>query len=476
VHSQFTAACRGTQLHLKDGEMKKIATNVLVPVLLGVLTGTMRFHEQALITGQQPTAMLGSLVRFRAPLDAGLTDTLDRLLRHEPELPARLGAAALLHMEQQPDTDWKTYALWGGSIAVALGAGALEKPFENQTRHFLGLGREEAASGWQQGALAGSAATTSGMSEAADAWFIGAIDKLLRGESAWPDLSVPVDMLKSFIIGSLSALPSSWVTYSTAQRVTKILVSLPANLLAAVGGAAPVPLIMQARNDARRGTLVEKCREKLLAPMTLEEIGRLVDASERISHSGQLMQKGGAFVVLAGLATWALQTGKMDDGQVLALFQRALLNPMEAHTVVIGSLLAEYMSFLGATRAEKSANLLSAVVREDRALTLGEVHAIHAPGAERYIQNAGAGVLGSLNAVINGVEDAVRWTAGKVTAGRVLPHFRYRLDVPPPVAPPDVTEPQTSEQPGVTGDIQLSALPRDDGTGGPDLEAARPAT
>jgi hypothetical protein len=435
MYRHFRAACQGTVLHLNDGQTQKTRANVLLPVLLGFITKEVEFADGAHVGGRPPMEVLASLIRFRAPLDPALSETLRHLLATDPELCAELGASALISMEQQTAFGWKTVFLWAVSVGAALGFAASEKPTEESIRDGLGLGVEDIAQhGGEQFALGAGSATTSGDAEATDGLVIDLLEKATEGERPVPDWDAPLQMLKSWVMGTVSALPSAWLSFSTLSRAAKIGLGLPFNLIAAAGGGAPMPIILQKRADHQRGTMVEKAgSERFLRPMGLPAIGRLVDFSIRVSTNGQILQKGGFAVVLAGFVTWLVQTGTMDESQAIAYAQRALLNPIEAHALLVGALFSEYVSFLGATRAQKSERLSSAIVRNrmnGNTTTMGQVIRIHEPGGARHIQTFGRGVATGLNVVINGGEDATRAVLGKLTFGWVRPHMRYRLQDP----------------------------------------------
>jgi hypothetical protein len=453
-YRHFRAICQGKDLTLKNGKVIDTEANVTLPVLLRTITEGNKFAPNAHVPGNRadkypnsskqtaasedsgtdsaPYQVLSSLVKLKAPDDPKLTQVLGHLLGECPKLRADLGAVALMDMEQQISRTWQTYLIWGASTAVAFGVGFASDAQEKSVRANLGMKPDEKVeTGLQKFALTAADATTSGDSEAGDGLLVDMLDKATHGESIMPDASTPLQMSKAWMVGTLTAMPASYLTYANLSRAATICASLPANIFTAIGSSAPLPMTLQKRNDHSRATLVEKVDQHLIEPMSKDEIGKLIDCAERISTGGQIMQKGETWAFVGGLITWGIQCRGFSDGFALALAQRLLLNPMEAHSIVGGGLLADYVSFLGATRAEKSANMNSLVIKnalEGKSTTMEEVVALHEPQMEKYVQGFGRGLGKGVNVSINGFEDATRAGLGKVTGGWVEPHMRHLID------------------------------------------------
>lgn len=153
--------------------------------------------------------------------------------------------------------------------------------------------------------------------------------------------------------------------------------------------------------------------------------------------------------------------------------QRLLLNPMEAHALMGGGLLAEYVSFLGATRVQKNANLATRVganAAQNKPTSMQDIIDIHEPKIEKYVQLFGRVAGDMVNSVINGVEDGTRMAAGKVGLS-VKKNMRKRIDyaraAPHALAQPDGSIPL---QPRVSNRMPLRVDTRDNPNTLPDLE------
>ncbi|TKC85982.1 hypothetical protein FAZ69_21970 [Trinickia terrae] len=436
-YKHFRAACQGTDLTFKDGGETETEANGTLNVLLRAITEGNVFPPDARVDGRHPYELLGTLSRLSAPDNEMATETLHHLLQEcSPKARADLGAVALMDMEQQVSRSWQDYALWAFSTGLAGAVGSAADKQEVSVRKNLGLKPGEAASSaWDKFVLAAADATTSGDSEVGDGLIVNRMDNLAHHEGIgfkWEDLP---QMAKSWLLGTITALPSSALTYANLHKAATVALGLPANLIAAVGSAAPLPMALQKRNDLSRAVTVELIGDGLMTPMHKDEIGRLADASERISTSGQIMQKGGAWTLLGGLATWLVQSGKSSQGEALAVTQRLLLNPMEAHSMIGGGLLAEYASFLGTKRrSEKSADMTSLVLNnalEGKETTIADIIDVHEPSFERLFQGVGRGVSTGVNALVNAGEKGVRASANAAarTVGySVKPPMRNRID------------------------------------------------
>ncbi|WP_347557448.1 hypothetical protein [Robbsia sp. KACC 23696] len=429
-YQAFRAALQIQNATLKDGALIEISANPTMPTLLRTLTEGNVFPHDAKVGELHPYAFLSGLTQLHAPNDAALSATMAHLMHEMPKLQADLGAVSLMHMEQQVSRDWQSYITWIASAGWAAGMGYLAGPQEKSVRKDLHLAPEQTQLSGRQAFILGAAdASTSGNSEAGDALLIDGLDKLSHNESPAPDADAPANMTKAWLIGTITALPSSYLTYANISKTAKIIAGLPANLLAAIGGAAPLPMTRQKRNDHNLAAYVESISNGMQNEMSAKKVGELIDASERVATMGQLLQKGVAWSFAGGFITWAIQSGH-SQGQIVSTMQRLLLNPMEAHALMGGGLLGEYVSVLGATRAEKNANLatrVSANAAENKDTSMDEIIAIHEPKVEKYIQGFGRGAGDAINALINGAEDGTRWAARKVGLP-VKEHMRHRID------------------------------------------------
>jgi hypothetical protein len=472
-YRQFRAALQFTELTLKDGATMETSANITLPALLRTLTEGNVFPPDAKVGDVHPYAFLAELTHLHAPNNPALTATMNHLMQASPKLRADLGAVSLINMEQQVSRDWQSYVTWIASAGWAAGMGYLSGPQEKSVRKDLGLSSEQTSVSGRQAFILGSAdATTSGNSEAGDALLIDGLDKLSHNESPLPGADAPGNMIKAWLIGTVTALPSSALNYVDLPKAAKILAGLPANLLAAIGGAAPLPMTRQKRNDHSRAAYVESIGSGMQNPMQEGAVGELVDASERIATMGQLLQKGVTWSFAGGFVTWAMQSGG-SQGQILSTMQRLLLNPMEAHALMGGGLLAEYVSFLGATRVQKNANLATRVganAAQNKPTSMQDIIDIHEPKIEKYVQLFGRVAGDMVNSVINGVEDGTRMAAGKVGLS-VKKNMRKRIDyaraAPHALAQPDASIPL---QPRVSNRMPLRVDTRDNPNTLPDLE------